>query len=91
MGSMNKVALFAGQGAQYVGMGQDLLDEPEAASYFETASGVLGYDLAKVCFEGPIEELTRSDRCQPAIFVVLPIQTTLCGCMHSIIAEKPSW
>ncbi len=70
MGSMNKVALFAGQGAQYVGMGQDLLDDLDAASYFQTASSVLGYDLSKVCFEGPIEELTRSDRCQPAIFVV---------------------
>ena len=70
MGRMDKLALFAGQGAQYVGMGQDLLDDPDAAAYFETASQVLGYDLAKVCFEGPIEELTRSDRCQPAIFVV---------------------
>ncbi len=67
---MDKIALFAGQGAQYVGMGQDLLDDPDAASYFETAGKVLGYDLSKVCFEGPIEELTRSDRCQPAIFVV---------------------
>ena len=67
---MDKIALFAGQGAQYVGMGQDLLDDPDAASYFEIAGKVLGYDLAKVCFEGPIEELTRSDRCQPAIFVV---------------------
>ena len=67
---MDKIALFAGQGAQYVGMGQDLLDDPDAVSYFATAGKVLGYDLAKVCFEGPIEELTRSDRCQPAIFVV---------------------
>ncbi len=67
---MDKIALFAGQGAQYVGMGQDLLDDPDAASYFEIAGKVLGYDLARVCFEGPIEELTRSDRCQPAIFVV---------------------
>ena len=59
---MNKLALFAGQGAQYVGMGQDLLDDSEAASFFQTASSVLGYDLSKICFEGPIEELTRSDR-----------------------------
>jgi [acyl-carrier-protein] S-malonyltransferase len=51
-------------------MGQDFAQEPEAAAYFDAASGVLGYDLRKVCFEGPIEELTRSDRCQPAIFVV---------------------
>ncbi len=67
---MDKLALFAGQGAQYVGMGQDLLDDPGAASYFESASHTLGYDLAKICFEGPIEDLTRSDHCQPAIFVV---------------------
>ena len=66
----NKVALFAGQGAQFVGMGKDLASDPEIAALFEKASAVLGYDLASVCFEGPIENLTRSDHCQPAIFVV---------------------
>ncbi len=67
---MNKLALFAGQGAQFVGMGKDFLDNQLASSYFETANKVLGYDLAKLCFEGPIEDLTSSDHCQPAIFTV---------------------
>lgn len=67
---MKNLALFAGQGAQFVGMGQDLMDDADVASYFETAGKVLGYDLAKICFEGPIESLTSSDHCQPAIFVV---------------------
>lgn len=70
MDSMNKLALFAGQGAQFVGMGQDLLNDADVVSYFETANGVLGYDLSKICFEGPIETLTSSDHCQPAIFVI---------------------
>ena len=54
MGSMNKVALFAGQGAQYVGMGQDFLDNPDAAFYFQTASSVLGYDLSNTRVSNPV-------------------------------------
>ncbi|MEX2608052.1 MAG: ACP S-malonyltransferase [Kiritimatiellia bacterium] len=62
--------LFPGQGAQTVGMGQDLVAaHPESKCWFDRASEALGFDLAKVCFEGPAEELTRSDRAQPAIFV----------------------
>lgn len=68
---MSKIAvLFPGQGAQSVGMGKDLIGaHPEAKKWFDRASDTLGFDLAKVCFEGPAEELTRSDRAQPAIFV----------------------
>ena len=66
----NKVALFAGQGAQFVGMGKDLLGDADVAALFQRANEVLGYDIATICFEGPMEELTRSDHCQPAIFVV---------------------
>ncbi len=63
--------LFPGQGAQAVGMGRDLAEQvPAAAALFARASAVLGFDLAKVCFEGPESELTRSDRAQPAIFTV---------------------
>lgn len=62
--------LFAGQGAQTVGMGKDLCASyPKARELFERAGAILGFDLAKVCFEGPAEELNRTDRSQPALLV----------------------
>jgi [acyl-carrier-protein] S-malonyltransferase len=62
--------LFAGQGAQAVGMGKDLAAAfPKAKDLFDRATAILGFDLAKVCFEGPAEELNRTDRCQPALLV----------------------
>ncbi len=62
--------IFAGQGAQVPGMGKDFAEADAAAmELFDTANKVLGFDLKKVCFEGPAEELTKSNICQPAIFV----------------------
>ncbi len=68
---MSKSAIvFAGQGAQAVGMGKDLAEAyPDCAVLFKKADEVLGFSLSKLCFEGPIEELTKSNNCQPAIFV----------------------
>jgi len=68
---MAKVAVvFAGQGAQAVGMGKALCDRhPPARALFDRASNVLGFDLAAVCFEGPPERLNRTDVCQPALLV----------------------
>ncbi|MGA9576299.1 MAG: ACP S-malonyltransferase, partial [Terrimicrobiaceae bacterium] len=66
-----KIALlFAGQGAQAVGMGKDLVAEhPSAASLFQQADEVLGFSLSKIAFEGPAEELTKTSICQPALYV----------------------
>lgn len=68
---MSKTAfLFPGQGAQVVGMGQKLCEAlPAAKALFDEASGVLGYDLADICFNGPAERLNATDVSQPAIFV----------------------
>jgi [acyl-carrier-protein] S-malonyltransferase len=69
---MSKTALlFAGQGAQAVGMGKDLAEQfPTAKALFEKANGVLGYDLTNICFNGPEAELTKTENAQPGIYLV---------------------
>ena len=67
---MADCCIFAGQGAQVPGMGRDFAEaDPEIMAFFDKANAVLGFDLKKTCFEGPAEELTKSNVCQPAIFV----------------------
>jgi [acyl-carrier-protein] S-malonyltransferase len=62
--------LFPGQGAQQVGMGRALAEAfPTARRTFEEANDLLGYDLARICFEGPDDQLTSTRNCQPAILV----------------------
>jgi [acyl-carrier-protein] S-malonyltransferase len=69
---MSKTALlFAGQGAQTVGMGRDLAEiHPTAREWFARANTALGYDLADICFNGPEAELTKTENAQPGIFLV---------------------
>jgi [acyl-carrier-protein] S-malonyltransferase len=69
---MSKTALlFAGQGAQVVGMGKDIAERfPSAKGWFDRANSVLGYNLAAVCFNGPEPELTKTENAQPGIFLV---------------------
>jgi len=63
--------LFPGQGSQYVGMGKGLSDSyPEARLTFEEAADALGFPLAKLCFEGPEDELRRTENTQPALLAV---------------------
>ncbi len=68
---MKKIALlFAGQGAQSVGMGKDLAEQfPVAANLFQRANEILGRKLSEIAWNGPIEELTKTSNCQPALFV----------------------
>ena len=68
---MSNIAfLFPGQGAQAVGMAQELVEQlPAAAALFTQASEILGYDLAHLCAQGPVEKLNTTDHSQPALFV----------------------
>jgi len=76
--------LFPGQGAQTVGMGKRLAESlPNVRRLYDRAADVLGYDLAKLCFEGPAEELDSTVYSQPAIFV------TSLAALEALRAESP--
>ncbi|MBV9158304.1 MAG: ACP S-malonyltransferase [Acidobacteriaceae bacterium] len=69
---MAKIAfLFPGQGSQYAGMGKLLSGEfATARSVFEEADEVLGFSISKLCFEGPDEDLKKTENTQPALLAV---------------------
>jgi len=76
--------LFPGQGAQTVGMGKRLCQSlPAVRRLYQRAAEVLGYDLAKICFEGPADELDSTVVSQPALFV------TSLAALESLRAESP--
>jgi [acyl-carrier-protein] S-malonyltransferase len=77
--------IFPGQGSQGVGMGKAISESsPAAKSIFDEANEVLGFDLARLCFEGPEEELTLTKNSQPAIFV------TSIACLKAFEEQAPS-
>ena len=76
------VFVFPGQGAQYVGMGKEIVENYEIANeVFEQASEAIGYDMKKMCFEGPEEELMKTENTQPAIL-------TTCIAIAKVIEQK---
>ena len=78
--TMTTAFLFPGQGAQAIGMGQDLCDNsPAAASLFEQAEAISGLPLRTLCFEGPQDELNRTDIAQPAIFTASAAMLAVMG------------
>ena len=74
---MKKAYVFPGQGAQFIGMGQDIYDSsPEAKSLFEKANEILGFNITGIMFNGTDEALRQTNVTQPAIF------------LHSVILAK---
>lgn len=74
---MKKAYVFPGQGSQFSGMGKDLYENNSVAKeLFEKANAVLGFDIAKIMFEGSDEELKQTKVTQPAVF------------LHSVILAK---
>ncbi|WP_199118600.1 ACP S-malonyltransferase [Pedobacter sp. ASV28] len=71
-----KAYIFPGQGAQFVGMGKDLYENPQAKELFEQANEIVGFRISDIMFGGTDEELKQTNVTQPAIF------------LHSVILAK---
>lgn len=67
----NLVFIFPGQGSQYAGMGKEMYNKYQSArAVFEEANDVLQFNLSQMCFEGSLDELTKTENTQPAILAV---------------------
>jgi [acyl-carrier-protein] S-malonyltransferase len=74
------VFLFPGQGSQFAGMGKSLADRyPIARQAFEEADASLGCSLSRLCWEGPEEELKRTENTQPALLTVSTAASRVLG------------
>jgi [acyl-carrier-protein] S-malonyltransferase len=82
---MKTAFLFPGQGSQYAGMGKSLAANFQAArECFEQADDALGFSLSKMCFEGPEEDLKRTEYQQPAL---LAVSTAACAVLRNEVGE----
>jgi [acyl-carrier-protein] S-malonyltransferase len=80
--------LFPGQGSQIVGMGRDLCEASgQARDLFARAGDTLGFDVAKVCFEGPEETLHLTANLQPALLTVSVAAYTLLDARSSLVPD----
>ena len=83
---MKTILLCPGQGAQTVGMAKELIETiPEARALFEKANDILGLDIAKLCVEGPADELNRTRNTQPALYL------HSCAAIDRLRAAGVSW
>jgi [acyl-carrier-protein] S-malonyltransferase len=86
---VTKIAFcFPGQGSQDVGMGRAIAERfPEARAVYDEASEAVGFDVARLCFEGSLEELTRTELQQPALV------TTSVACLRAVetLGVKPDY
>jgi len=91
---MKTAFLFPGQGAQEVGMGAEIARSfPVAAEIYDKANNIVGFDLSRICFEGPAEQLNTTTISQPAIFVtsaaILEVLRTNPPTNGRVVASKP--
>ncbi len=85
---MNLGYIFPGQGSQYIGMGHDLYEHFDLAKeMFHQANDILGFDIMRLCFFGPTEELTETKNCQPAVFLVSIVALR---CLEEYFSAKDS-
>jgi [acyl-carrier-protein] S-malonyltransferase len=81
---MTTAWIFPGQGSQLVGMGRDVYDAaPVARDLFEQADALLDVPLSRLCFEGPQDELTRTENAQPALL-------TVCAALLAVLEQSGS-
>ncbi|MBX2943344.1 MAG: ACP S-malonyltransferase [Cyclobacteriaceae bacterium] len=64
-----KAYIFPGQGAQFVGMGKDLYENPSVKNIFDDANKILGFNITNIMFGGTADELKQTKVTQPAIFI----------------------
>jgi [acyl-carrier-protein] S-malonyltransferase len=88
----DRVFVFPGQGAQFVGMGKDLYEQfPSARELFDRADDILGFGLSKICFDGPEDQLQQTKNTQPAIAVTSLALLKVAWEQSPALAQRPAF